>query len=109
MKKTGSIEKAFDITLDQMDKDAVIRPFLINNKAEVKDVFLTEYDEARAQAELRADGYENGFDDGREKGHDEGTFNTLISLVNKGRISLEEAAEEVEMTIEEFKAKTGLK
>ncbi len=114
---TGSIEKAVDLTLDQMDKDAVIRPFLIKNRAEVKNMFLTEYDEARTNAEMRADGYEDGFEHGREEGREEGrvegreegAFSTLINLINKGRISLNEAAEEAGVTVEEFKSKTGLK
>ena len=106
-KLTGSIEKAVDLTLDQLDKDAVIRPFLIKNRAEVKNMFLTEYDEARTNAEMRADGYEDGFEDGREEGREEGAFSTLINLVNKGRISLNEAAEEAGVTVEEFKAKCG--
>ena len=106
---TGSIEKAVDLTLDQMDKDAVIRPFLIKNRAEVKNMFLTEYDEARTNAEMRADGYEDGYEDGHDKGREEGAFSTLINLVNKGRISINEAAEEAGVTVEEFKAKTGLK
>ena len=86
-KKTGSIEKAFDITLDQMDKDALIRPFLMKNKAEVKDMFLTEYDEARTHAEFRADGYEDGFNDGfnngRNEGYEEATKKASEEIVQK--------------------------
>ena len=67
-----SLEKAIDAALDQMDDDALIKPFLLKNKAEVKIMCLTEYDEARTLAEERADGYEDGFENGLEKGRKEG-------------------------------------
>ena len=63
-KKTGLLEKAVDIAIDQMEKEAVIRPFLIKNRAEVKNMFVTEYDEAKTLAEERADAYGDGYNEG---------------------------------------------
>ena len=39
----------------------------------------------------------------------EGRLDTLVSLVKKNRLTLQEAAEEAEMTVDEFVKKTGVK
>ena len=41
-----SLEDAVDHTLDEMPEDFCIREFLIANRAEVKNMCLTEYNEA---------------------------------------------------------------
>lgn len=56
-KNGSSIETAIDDAIEQMDEEALIRSFLISNKAEVKIMFITEYDEAKTLAEEREDGY----------------------------------------------------
>ena len=48
--------------------DAVIKPFLIANQAEVKNMCITEYDEAKTLAEEREDGFEEGFTTGEANG-----------------------------------------
>lgn len=55
-KKLKNIEKAVDKTLDEMPDDFVIKKFLLMNKAEVKGMFLTEYDEKKILAQERQDG-----------------------------------------------------
>lgn len=77
---------------------------------------ITEYDEERTQSEFkeegraegRAEGLAEGLAVGRENGLIEGTLNTLIGLVKKGILTLTQAAEEANMTVDEFSAKTGL-
>ncbi len=44
-----------DAAISELPDDSIIRPFLIANKAEVKRMFITEYDEERARAELQAE------------------------------------------------------
>lgn len=119
-KTMNSLEKAIDTALDQMDKDALIRPFLLKNKAEVKIMCLTEYDEARTLAEERADGFDDGFEEGRKEGHEEGRaegrtegmyegiINTLSGLVHDGILTVENAAFRAGMTVDEFKEKAGI-
>ena len=51
-----NIEQAVDKTLDEMPDDFVIKKFLLMNKAEVKGMFLTEYDEKKILAQERQDG-----------------------------------------------------
>ena len=57
----------------------------------------------------REEGRTEGRAEGREEGRAEGIFETLGSLVEKGYLTLKQAAKEANMTISEFEAKTGLK
>lgn len=48
------------------------------------------------------EGREEGLAEGRQEGLAEGQKKTLLSLVQKGRLSVSEAAEELGITEEEF-------
>ena len=79
------LEKAIDKAIDDMPDDSVIKPFLIENKAEVKIMCITEYDEARTLAEEREEGKAEGRAEGRAEG--ENLLSALISkLLASGRI-----------------------
>ena len=52
---------------------------------------------------VKAEGREEGIGIGREEGISIGEMRMLIKQVRKGRVTVEEAAEDAEMTIEEFK------
>ncbi len=56
------------------------------------DALRIEYDEDKFRAMLRADG------------RSEGEFEILESLLDKGRLSEEDAAEEVGMSVDEFRS-----
>ena len=82
---------------------------------------ITEYNEKRTLDQKieegieiglekgRAEGREEGRTEGRAEGKAQGIFETLGNLVEKGYLTLKQAAEEANMTISEFEAKTGLK
>ena len=72
-------------------------------------MFITEYDQARAFAEQREEGYELGKADGIEIGVAKGTLNLLMKLVENGTFSVSEAAKLAEMPLFEFETKIGLK
>ena len=63
---------------------------------------------ARAHNEWRAEymtlemHYQEKYEEGLEEGREEGRVRTLIKLVQKGKLSISEAAEEAEMTEKEF-------
>lgn len=95
--KTSVFEEAIDIALTEMPDDFIIKSFLIANRAEVKRMCITEYDESRTLAEQR------------EEGRIEGILNTLVSLVKDNIITLSDAAQRANMTVTEFELKTGLK
>ena len=59
--------------------------------------------------DARNDGWNAGWNDGNLKGVETGVYNTLITLVNQGKLSLSDAAETAHLTVPEFIEKTGLK
>lgn len=97
-KKT--LEEAIDAALDDLPDDSVIKPFLLANRAEVKLMCITEYDEEKT--------YADRLEEGIEIGEERGTLKTLAGLVKRGLLTLAQAAEEAQMTVAEFKAKTDL-
>jgi hypothetical protein len=92
-----TLEEAVDAALEELPDDSLIKPFLVANKAEVKRMCITEYDEARTFAEQR------------NEGREEGVLTTLISLVKDGILTVVDAAKRANMTVDDFEAKTGLK
>lgn len=52
-KNTKNLETAVDAALDDMPDDFMIKNFLLLNKAEVKGMFLTEYDQDKVLAQER--------------------------------------------------------
>ena len=128
-----SLEDSLDAALRDLPDDSLIKAFLLKNQAEVKHMFITEYDQARAFAEQReegraegiAEGIEigvargrtegieigvaNGRTEGIEIGVAKGTLNLLMKLVENGTFSVSEAAKMAEMPLFEFETKTGLK
>ena len=54
--KNLDLEKAVDIALNEMPNDFAIKKFLLMHRAEVKGMFLTEYDEEKILAQERQEG-----------------------------------------------------
>ena len=124
-KDKRELEECVDTALKELPDDSLIKPFLLANKAEVKRMCITEYNEKKTldqkieegieiglekgRAEGREEGRKEGRKEGKAEGRAEGIFETLGNLVEKGYLTLMQAAEEANMTISEFEAKTGLK
>ena len=128
----NKIENSIDLAIDEQPDDSLIKPFLIKNKAEVKSMFITEYDEQRAFAETKAEGWiegreegkaegrkegreegrkegreegrKEGREEGREEGRAEGKIQAFAELVKDGLLTISQAAEKVHMTVPEFEA-----
>ena len=115
-KKGMEIGDAVDLAVDELSDDSVIKPFLMKNRAEVKRMCITEYDEVKTMNMFREEGREEGYNEGREDGYnsgkedgrEEGQLQTLVSLAEKRYITIEHAAEEAGMKVEEFLAKMKL-
>ena len=52
-KTLKDLDAAVDAAIEEMPEDFVIRAFLLQNKAEVKGMFLTEYDQDKVLAQER--------------------------------------------------------
>jgi len=101
------IETAVDSALEAMPEEFGLKKFLVANKAEVKQMCITEYNEAETMEQFREEGRKEGREEGRKEGHEEGREEgeilRLIKMVYKkmlkGRTN-EEIAEEVEESVE---------
>ena len=102
MNLTGDIEASVDMAISELPEESVLKPFLIEHKAEVKSMCITEYDETKTMNMFREEGREEGRVEGREEGREEGQIQTLVSLAGKKIITVEQAAEEAGMTVDEF-------
>ena len=97
-KKTDNLETAIDRTLDSMPDSFQIKSFLEQHRAEVKNMLLTEYNEAETlemfkrdylaegRAKGRAEGRAKGRAEGRAKGRAEGAeaerLNSIRSIMD---------------------------
>ena len=100
-KEMNNLEAAVDAAIDRMPQEALIKAFLLANRAEVKRMCITEYNEEKNMA----DQWEDGRVEGRVEGREEGRFELLIDLVKSGLLSEEIAAAKANLSVAEFKAK----
>jgi len=63
--ETKNLEAAVDQAIDEMPEEYVIRSFLAVNRAEVKNMFLTEYNEEKVLEQERKEGIKEGRKEGR--------------------------------------------
>ena len=62
-----NLEAAIDAAIDEMPDEFVIKRFLLMNKAEVKGMFLTEYDQEKVLAQERRDSMKQGIELANER------------------------------------------
>ena len=77
-----SFEAATEKAVLELPDDSTIKQYLIRNRAEVKKVFLTEYDEERTLAFLKKESYDDGVEDGKELGIDIASVEHVINLMD---------------------------
>ena len=92
--RTMGIEDAVDKAIQDMPENFEIQEFLIGHRAEVKDMCITEYNEAETMQMIR--------EEGREQGREQGMMELLATQVRTGDISIEKAAQYAGMTQEQF-------
>ncbi len=86
-----SIGEAIDLALDVIPQDFVIREFLLSNKAEVKDMCLTEYNEMETMEILRQEALLEGMQKGRKEGLLEGKQAGLLEGKQAGLLEGKQA------------------
>ena len=91
--KRLSMEEAVDKTIDEMPKSFQIRKFLIGNRAEVRNMCLTEYNEAETMQMFKEEGIEEGIK--------EGILVSVRNLMNNMKCSAEQALELIGVPEEE--------
>ncbi|MBQ5987879.1 MAG: hypothetical protein IJL67_00105 [Oscillospiraceae bacterium] len=75
-KSINNLKTAVNKTVEEMPDDFIIKPFIIANRAEVKNMLFEEYDEKKYMNLFIEEGREKG----REEGRNEGKANTLSIL-----------------------------
>ena len=106
----NGVASAVDHAISEMPDGFVIKPFLAAHKAEVKGMLLEEYNETEVMELFREEGREEGIGIGRGIGREEGIgigreegeLNMLLNLAGKKLITIEQAAEEAGMSVNEF-------
>lgn len=66
-----NLDSAVDAALEEMPDDYIIKPFLLGNRAEVKKMLLTEYNEEKVMQQEREEGRQEGRQEGLEAGRQE--------------------------------------
>lgn len=84
------MEDAIDAAVQYCINNNVLKEFLNAHRAEVVSVCLTEFNEKVFVDSIR------------EEGREAGELSMVVKLVKKGRLSIEEAVEELQMSKEEF-------
>ena len=108
--KDFSDEEAVKMAVDECINENVLREFLLENKAEVVKMFLTEYNEKQTLENTYNDGVEvgkeKGIEIGKAQGIEFGERRKLIEMVYKkikrGK-TVEEIADDLEENIEVVK------
>ncbi|MCR5221856.1 MAG: hypothetical protein K6D90_03250 [Lachnospiraceae bacterium] len=80
-KETLGIEPAIDKAIEDMPDDFELKAFLAEHKSEVKNMCLTEYNEAETMEMFKEEGIEEGIKEGIKQGIKQG-----ISLRDKQKI-----------------------
>ena len=101
-----TLEEAVDEAISKSLKEGVLKDLLKKNRAEVRNVVLTEYNEELHLKNVRECGYEEGYDNGYGSGLDQGRMQYQIELVikkvRKGQ-SLERIADALETSEDQLK------
>ena len=72
LRTDSEIRAAVIRVVDQCIEDRILRDILMQNKSEVIEMFMTEYDEKETMRRLARDEREEGRREGREEGREEG-------------------------------------
>ena len=81
-KKTDNLEAAIDRTLDSMPDSFQIKSFLEQHRAEVKNMLLTEYNEAETLEMFKRDYLAEGRAKGRAEGAETERLNSIRSIMD---------------------------
>ena len=82
--QTMGIEEAVDRAILDVPEDFETREFLIGHRAEVKDMCITEYNEAETMQMIREEGREEGRKEGRKEGDRKRAMKTAYNMRKDG-------------------------
>ena len=83
-----------------MPDDSLIKPLIIANRAEVRRMFITEYDEAATMEKFKQEYFAQGLSQGISQGDRERMESDARGMFKKG-ITLETIAEILDISVED--------
>ena len=102
--ETGSIENAVDRAVEELPEKSVIKDFLVTNKAEVKRMCITEYDEAWTMEMFK----EEGRAEGRAEGRDETLKLSIQKLMKTMKMTAQQAMDALEISRDDQQRYLGM-
>ena len=96
-KKGMDVKEAVDAAVNSCIADGIMKAFLRKHKAEVLSVCITEFDEKVFVKGIREEGIEEGIEIGENKTKK----NTALSLLKRGKLTIEEIAEDTGLSVAE--------
>ena len=102
-KYDGDVETAIKECIEQ----GVLSDYLKHYGSEVVNMLFEEYDAEKALEIKEQEGYEKGKAEGEADGEKKGTLRTLLGLVKKGLLTITQAAEQANMTVEDFELQSA--
>ena len=100
------LRSAVERTIKRCKDEGILAAFLADHEAEVHNtmqIFTDEFVERAMKSSAYREGERRGIALGERRGMELGTLKSLISLVKKGRLTLDEASEEAQMSVSAFK------
>ena len=97
-RKYMDIKQAIDSVIDNLPDDFVTKSFLEIHKAEVGTMLLTEYNEIQREELLLNKGMKKGMKKGMEKG----MIKAITNMMNKLKLSAEQAMDVLNIPKEEY-------
>ena len=78
-----TLAEAVDAAVDGMPDDSLVKKFLLGHRAEVKGMYLTEYDEEKERIRTLREGREEGREEGRAEGRSEEKERFVSEMLKK--------------------------
>ncbi len=94
-----SVEESVDLTLNEIPQDALLKPILTDNRAEVKRMCITEYDEEKHMRMEREEHEKIGREEGMKEGMKEGIKVGVVEVAKIYRDELGLAPSEITVKI----------
>ncbi len=86
-----TLEVAIDRTIDRLPGDFLTKPFLEAHRAEVKNMLLTEYNEAETMELFKEEGRAEGRAEGRVEGTDTASLRSIRNLMRSMKLNAQQA------------------
>ena len=83
-KEKNDLESSIDATIEGMPEDYVIKPFIVAHQAEVKKMFITEYDQEKVLERGREEAKQEGRIEGKREGRDEMQVEVASDMLKDG-------------------------